>query len=146
MILTRDFMCGKRDDRMILRLTCPICKKDSYSASVESFKPCPYCGISFSGRFGLERRSEYRIAKDDPLIIMKSDSKIEANVVNVSNNGLRVKIDGVSYVQKGDIVNVEINNEYRKAEILWVNIHPMLSSAYAGLQLLQNENNKLVKL
>lgn len=77
---------------------------------------------------------------------MKSDSKIAANVVNVSNNGLRVKIDEVSSIQKGDIVNVAINNEYHKAEILWVNIHPMLSSAFAGLQLLQNENNELVKL
>ena len=131
---------------MILRLTCPTCKKDSYSASVETFKPCPYCGIVFSGRFGLERRSEYRIVKDQPLTIMKSDNKIEANVVNVSNNGLRVKIDELASIQKGDIVNVAIDNKYRKAEILWVNIHPLLSSAFAGLQLLQNENNELVKL
>ena len=131
---------------MILRLTCPTCKKDSYSASVETFKPCPYCGIVFSGKFGLERRSEYRLVKDQPLTILKRDSKIEANVVNVSNNGLRVKIDEVSSIQKGDIVNVAINNEYRKAEILWVNIHPMLSSAFAGLQLLQNESNEFVKL
>ena len=131
---------------MILRLTCPTCKKDSYSASVETFKPCPYCGIVFSGKFGLERRSEYRIVKDQPLTIMKSDNKIEANVVNVSNNGLRVKIDELASIQKGDIVNVAIDNQYRKAEILWVNIHPLLSSAFAGLQLLQNENNELVKL
>jgi hypothetical protein len=131
---------------LILRLTCPTCKKDSYSASVETFKPCPYCGIVFSGKFGLERRSEYRIVKDQPLTIMKSDNKIEANVVNVSNNGLRVKIDELASIQKGDIVNVAIDNKYRKAEILWVNIHPLLSSAFAGLQLLQNENNELVKL
>ncbi len=36
----------------MIRIECPTCKKDSYTASVEVFRPCPYCGNLFSGKYG----------------------------------------------------------------------------------------------
>ncbi|MEW6571486.1 MAG: hypothetical protein AB1390_09975 [Nitrospirota bacterium] len=47
----------------MIRLICPSCRKDSYTACVESFRPCPYCGTSFSGKYGIEKRNEYRVKK-----------------------------------------------------------------------------------
>ncbi len=51
---------------MILRLECPRCHKDSLVTAAEPFRPCPYCGIMFSGKYGLDKGKDKRIIKESP--------------------------------------------------------------------------------
>lgn len=126
---------------MILRLTCPKCYEDSYSASVEAFRPCPYCGLLFSGKYGIEKRNEERI-KDETLIIFSyKGQNFEANVMEFSDKGLRLKILGEPSLTEGDIVELAIGNRYVNAQVLWLSSKSdesidMTDSCCAGLKVL----------
>lgn len=105
---------------MILRLTCPKCNEDSYSPSVEVFRPCPYCGLLFSGKYGIERRSEERIKDKTSFIFSYKGQSFEANVSDSSNNGLSLKILGSSSLREGDILELAIGNRRVNAQVTWV--------------------------
>jgi hypothetical protein len=105
---------------LILRLICPVCKKDSYSASAEAFKPCPYCGIAFSGRFGREKRNEDRSPTDFNIGFSYKGKNLEASTVNISKTGLSMKITGTSDLPVGDIMDLKVRDSDLKARIVWV--------------------------
>jgi len=74
----------------LIRLACPECKKDSYSASVETLRPCPYCGFCFSGKYGAEKRDAYSAQKEIPVTFSYKGQNLQARTVNFSENGLSV--------------------------------------------------------
>ena len=122
---------------MILRLICPECKKDSYSASAEAFKPCPYCGIVFSGRFGKEKRNEDRSPADFNIGFSYRGKNLEASTVNISNRGMSIKIAGNPDLPVGDIMDLKVREASLKARIVWVENN---SSAYlTGLKILDGD-------
>jgi hypothetical protein len=104
---------------MILRLTCPDCRNDSYSSSVEDFKPCPYCGLVFSGRYGPEQRQEHRIRKEMHSILSYKGKTINARTLSISNNGLSLKIQGQESLPVGGTIDININNSPLKAKVIW---------------------------
>jgi len=119
---------------LILRLICPECKKDSYSSSAEAFKPCPYCGIVFSGKFGREKRNEYRSATDFNIGFSYRGKDLKASTVNISKTGLSIKIAGSPDLPVGDIMDLKVTNADLKARIVWVVDAP--SAFLTGLKIL----------
>jgi hypothetical protein len=121
---------------LILRLTCPSCRKDSYSASAEAFKPCPYCGIVYSGKHGLEKRNEERIDKATNVSFSYKGKNLDASTLNISRNGLTVKIAGPPFLSIGDTMDVRWMDSNLKARIMWVMNVP--DSAVTGLKILDS--------
>ena len=126
---------------MILRLTCPKCYEDSYSASVETFRPCPYCGLLFSGKYGIEKRNEERIKDETPIVFSYKGQNFEANVSDLSDKGLRLKILGKPSLTEGDIVELAIENRHVNAQVTWVSSKSddsidVTDSCCAGLKVL----------
>jgi hypothetical protein len=121
---------------MIIRLTCPECNKDSYSADAELFKPCPYCGINFSGRHGTEKRGMYRIHKSIPCFLSYQGKSVQASTINLSENGLSIKINGNHHLLVGDIMDLEVGNNALKAQVMWIFDHPKSNATMSGLKVL----------
>ena len=126
---------------MIVRLTCPECRKNSYSASVEAFKPCPYCGILFSGKFGSEKRSDYRISQEIPLLFSYNGKNLEASTLNVSPTGLSIKIFGQHALPIGDTMELDVGNSRVKTEIMWTFSDPDSAVAVTGLRIIEGQIN-----
>jgi hypothetical protein len=141
-VFSRDSDTSSAGGPLILRLTCPACKKGSYSASVESFKPCPYCGILYSGKYGTEKRTEFRLQKDTPIVFSYKGKNVEARSQNLSETGVCLEIDGKSPLTVGDIMEISVGDALLNARIMWVFYHPEKTSALTGLQLL-NGNLKM---
>jgi hypothetical protein len=121
---------------LILRLTCPGCNKDSYSASVETFKPCPYCGILFSGKYGNEKRREFRIKREIPFTFSYDGRFLEASTLDISERGLCIKIFGQPSLPVGDVMDISIKDRNVKAQVMWVSNNPDTSVAVTGLRVL----------
>ena len=126
---------------MIVRLTCPECRKNSYSASVEAFKPCPYCGILFSGKFGPEQRSYDRINREIPLLFSYNGKNLEARTLNVSSTGLSIKIFGQHAFPIGDTMELDVGNSRVKTEIMWTFSDPDSAVAVTGLRIIEGRIN-----
>lgn len=126
---------------MIVRLTCPECRKNSYSASVEAFKPCPYCGILFSGKFGSEQRSDDRISREIPLLFSYNGKNLEASTLNVSSTGLSIKIFGQHAFPIGDTMELDVGNSRVKTEIMWTFSDPDSAVAVTGLKIIEGQIN-----
>jgi hypothetical protein len=129
---------------LILRLVCPECKKDSYTASVESFKPCPYCGVVFSGKYGTEKRDINRDSKEVPVSFSYNGQSLQATALNFSENSLSLKIFGNTYLPVlpvGDIMELNIGDSLVKAQILWVVNNPESTTAMTGLKILDGNLN-----
>jgi hypothetical protein len=124
---------------VIIRLECPVCKKDSYTASVESFKPCPYCGIVFSGTFGLEKRNEARMKKEISFTFSYNGAPLAAKIADLSRRGLGLRISGKPALSTGDIVDLNIRSFNGKARVMWVN--PLPDMSLAGLRILEQSKN-----
>jgi hypothetical protein len=108
---------------------------------VENFKPCPYCGILFSGKYGSEKRNEGRINKEIPFILPYKGQNLEASTINFSKEGLSIKIFGKPSLPVGDVMEFSIGNSLVKAEILWFFNAPEVSMAVTGLKILEGSLN-----
>ena len=116
----------------MLRIPCPKCHKTSYTSDVESFYSCNYCGFKFSGKFGPDRRRESRIEKVPPLILSCQDQDIKANIADISEGGVRIKISGKPSIIIGDVLNLTISDHSMAAKVMW--IKKLSDGAIAGLQ------------
>jgi hypothetical protein len=119
---------------LILRLICPRCNKDSYSASADIFKPCPYCGILFSGKYGVEKRNEYRIQKEINVTLSTEHQDFEAKTINFSEKGLCIQLSGNPALPPGDVFNLNIYDSRIKARLLWITNKPDVPLAMAGFR------------
>lgn len=126
---------------MIVRLTCPECKKDSYSPSVEAFKPCPYCGILYSGRYGAEKRYDYRVQREIPIIFSYKGKNLEANTLNVSDTGLSLKIFGQPSLPVGDMMELDIGDSHVKTQVMWTYTDADAAIAVTGLKIIEGSIN-----
>jgi Zn-finger nucleic acid-binding protein len=116
----------------MLRLICPICRKDSYSAEVVSFSACPYCGSIFSGKYGLDKRREERIKQEIPFGFSYQGRNLEASTVDFSEKGLGIKIFSELPVTVGDVVDFTIRDLRSKAKVMWIKSLP--DKFLAGLE------------
>jgi hypothetical protein len=108
---------------------------------VENFKPCPYCGILFSGKYGAEKRDEGRINKEISFILPYKGQNLEASTINFSKKGLSIKIFGKPSLPVGDVMEFSIGSSLVKAQILWFFNTPEVSMAVTGLKILEGSLN-----
>lgn len=119
----------------MIRLACPGCKKDSYTASVETFRPCPYCGVSFSGKYGIERRRAGRVSGSSPFLFSKNGTNIEATIIIFSKNGASIKIFGTPSISSGDNIRLKFGDSEKTGKVIWIgNDEP--AALTAGLEIL----------
>lgn len=102
-------------------LTCPMCRKNSYSSDEESFHVCPYCGFKFSGKYGPDRRCEERVKQETGFIFSCQEQHFEASTIDFSEKGLSIKIFGDPPVTVGDTIDLSIRYLQIKAKVMWVN-------------------------
>lgn len=118
----------------MIRLECPNCKKDSYTASVSVFRPCPYCGIKFSGKYGLEKRNNYRFEKKIPIIVLNG-KKYKAYSINLSETGIGIELPKKITIKKGDLINILIGPSIVKTKVIWISKDSEEKSLFAGLKM-----------
>jgi hypothetical protein len=120
----------------VIRLDCPACKKDSYSAAVEPFRPCPYCGVVYSGKHGLEKRDEQRIQREVPFAFSYLDDTIDATTFDVTKKGVGLKFFRSLSILDGDEIDLHINSGFAKAQVRWIKNNKELSITTAGCTIL----------
>jgi hypothetical protein len=128
---------------VILRLDCPACKRDSYSSAVNDFRPCPYCGIIFSGKHGVEKRDGVRIKRELPLALSYEKRVLNASISDFSQNGLRIQILENTLLPVGDTFNFAVKNFLIKAQVMWVKNKTDAPETLAGFKILDGKLNLL---
>ena len=93
-------------------------------------------GNHVSGKYGIEKRGEVRIKKDLPVALFHEERSINALTMNVSKNGLGIKIPSNVSLPVGDIVNLKVNGLDVKARVMWVNAEPNPPTTRAGFKIL----------
>lgn len=102
-------------------MTCQKCKSDFYTASPSWVKSCPYCGYTFDSP-ELIRRKAKRDAIVKGCVITKGNLSLAVKTVDISKNGICVKINGAIPFHIDDTVKVVIKDFDCNAEakIVWV--------------------------
>jgi hypothetical protein len=100
------------------------------------FKPCPYCGILFSGRYGGEKRREARNGNDVPFVFSYHGHLFEASTINCSQNGICIKVHDQSPFPVGDIADLDVNGSNVRVQVRWVANRPDTLAAVVGLKIL----------
>ncbi len=116
----------------MLRITCPKCRKSSYTPDVESFYSCNYCGFRFSGKYGPDRRREARVGKVIPFVLSYQNQDFEASTLDFSEKGMGIKISGKPSIITGDVLDLAIGNLSLTAKVMW--IIGLSAGAVAGLE------------
>ena len=101
-------------------LTCPRCRKNSYSSYEASFLVCPYCGFKFSKKYGAEKRLGERVRQQIPFKFSYHEQNFEASTLDVSEKGLSVEIFGEPLVTVSDIIGFSIRDNEIKAKVRWI--------------------------
>jgi hypothetical protein len=116
----------------MLRITCPKCRKTSYTPDVESFYSCNYCGFRFSGKHGPDRRREIRVRKVIPFVLSYQNQDFEASTLDFSEKGMGIKITGKPSIAAGDVLNLAVGNLSLLTRVMWTRGLP--DGAVAGLE------------
>jgi len=104
----------------LIRFTCPKCHEDSYTAKVDVYTPCPYCGCIFSGKYGVEKREEKRIKRKIPFSFRYEGQDLQASTMDFSDRGLGIEIFGVPPFAQDDVIELTIGDLKIKATIIWM--------------------------
>jgi hypothetical protein len=89
----------------------------------------------------MERRNEERSDKPVDMALSYKGTNLQATAMNVSKNGLTVKISSPPVLPIGDLMDIQWRNSILKARIMWVMKEPY--SSLTGLKVL-NEGISLV--
>lgn len=124
----------------LIRLDCPLCNNDSYTASADIFRPCPYCGTVFSGKYGIEKRRNHRISKEIPFVFSYTGHNLLANTKDMSEKGLSALVYGSPFMQIGDVINLKIGDTHAEAKVVWVKTKNDKYAAEVGFNLLDKRH------
>jgi hypothetical protein len=115
----------------MLRLNCPHCGQYSYSAAVESFLPCNFCGKIFSGKYGPEKRREPREKRQIPFHFIWRGRPVEAQTFDCSKQGLGIEVFKPLSLTVGQSLNFTFEEVPRAGKVAWINNFPQ--KVVAGL-------------
>lgn len=117
---------------MMHKLLCPLCGKYSHSTDEDIFAPCPHCGAVFSEKYGNNKRREERVKQETSFVFSWQGQYLKANTIDISKEGLRIKIFSGSAVAAGDIMDFSLGNLPIKAIVMWVD--NLSDESMVGLQ------------
>jgi len=104
---------------------------------VEKFKPCPYCGVLFSGKFGPEKRQQPRLKREIPFVFALNGQNIHACTMDVSDHGICLKLFGNPSLAVGETIDFNVNDMNLRARVIWGSDNSPESSSLKGLQIVE---------
>lgn len=96
-------------------------------------------GNHIGGKYRIQKRNEVRLKKEVPFALLQKERYMNARTMNVSKNGLGIKIPGNISLPVGDIVDLKVNGLDVKARVVWVNAEPNLPTTMAGFRILEGQ-------
>ncbi len=108
----------------MLRINCPACGQYTYSASVEAFSPCSYCGKIFSGKYGPEKRREHREKRQILFNFIWRGRPVEAQTFDCSHRGLGIEVFKPLPLTVGQSLNFTLEELPRAGKVAWINNFP----------------------
>lgn len=104
------------------KIICPSCQKPSYTAAIDSNLPCPFCGFFLFGDGGLDRRALKRVLTQNECEIFNGGTRLSAQAVDISKTGVGIKIPCEVSFDRGDSVNIIIQNfeVEGSARVVWI--------------------------
>ena len=113
---------------------CPRCQSEFYSAISRHDIACPFCGFSFK-IVEQDYRGEVRSTIQRDCTITSGGKSISAKTVDISMNGMGIRLKGTIPFEKDDIIRAmvrdfDINND---AQIVWLKRYNS-SGTKAGLR------------
>jgi len=115
----------------MLRINCPACGQQSYSASVESFISCNFCGKIFSGKHGPEKREKPREKRQIPFYLSWKGRPVKAQTFDCSEQGLGVEVFEQISLTVGKILTFFLEGLPQTGKVAW--IKPFPQKVVAGL-------------
>ena len=115
----------------MVRINCPYCGQHAYSAAVESFLPCNFCGKIFSGKHGPEKRKEPREKRQIPFYFLWKDRQVKAQTFDCSDQGLGIEVFGQMSLAVGKMLTFTLEDLPREGKVAWVSNLPQ--KVVAGL-------------
>lgn len=105
----------------MVRIPCPNCDEISYTPDVEGFFPCPRCGFLFSGKYGLDRRKEPRLAKEMPFTFSCQGREFLGRTFDVSPAGIGVEVSGMAPISVSDVLSITLSElGISSAKVVWI--------------------------
>jgi hypothetical protein len=87
---------------------------------MEAYVVCPYCEISFSGKYGLSRRSEPRWREERPVVILFNGNTARGLIFDMSEKGLGIKVFNGIPIKYKDTINIEMGKLSLQAMVMWL--------------------------
>jgi hypothetical protein len=115
----------------MLRINCPYCGQHSYSAAVESFLPCNFCGKIFSGKYGPEKRKEPRKKRQIPFDLIWRGRSVKAQTFDRSEQGLGMEVFSQISLTVGKMLTFTLEELPCEGKVAWVSNLPQ--KVVAGL-------------
>lgn len=79
--------------------------------------------------------------KEIPFLFSHNGQFLEANTVDISDNGFSIRIFGQPALPVGDIMDLSVQSSSIKAEVMWVYNDPFTSTAMTGLKIIDGSLN-----
>ena len=117
---------------------CPRCQSLFFTAYVTPEVSCPYCGYFFKVEDFSKVRQNKRSSIQRDCLLLKGESKISAQTIDVSKDGIGVTIfEGVPFGMN-EILHVTVKDFEidSAAEVVWVK--KLNNTTKAGIRFRQN--------
>lgn len=105
---------------MAEQLICPQCSKEFFTAASHSTLVCPHCSYIISLN-RTDKRLYPRVSGEVPFSLALSDSVMPATALNVSIDGIGIKLSGVHDITIGKILDIHIPELgiNTRAKVVW---------------------------
>lgn len=105
----------------MLKIRCRRCGSESFTASPENIKRCPYCNFDLQTSAPV-RRKEERVEIEKDCLILKGALKVNATATDISRKGVGIRVDGSTPLNIDDTIHVIIDDLDidSAAKVVWV--------------------------
>ena len=105
-------------------IRCPVCNQTTFSPEDEPFDTCFNCGTVFSGKYGRSKRRKERVKKGSRLTIPFKGKSYEAQTIDISDNGVSVRIPGNPEVAIGDMLEFFLGSQQVQTKVVRIQRFP----------------------
>jgi hypothetical protein len=102
---------------------------------VEKFKPCPYCGVLFSGKYGPEKRQQHRVKKEIPFVFTHNGQNMQGCTRDVSEHGFCLKVFGSPSLPVGETIDFNVDDINLRAQVIWVSDNSHSTHSLTGIRI-----------
>ncbi|HBR17990.1 MAG: hypothetical protein A3G39_09180 [Deltaproteobacteria bacterium RIFCSPLOWO2_12_FULL_43_16] len=109
---------------MAEQVVCSNCNKSFFTAASHGDLPCPHCNYIISLN-RVDKRLYPRVSGEVPFSLALSDSVTPATALNVSIDGIGIKLSGMHDISIGKILDIHIPELgiNTRAKVVWQKIY-----------------------